>query len=108
MFCKKRVPAQVERGQQFSAASFWPGSTFQFVTSESDQRTATSLADSSAECGTPMSSSSDRKRRMLLLTALAAATSIAAGETAFGACPVQGSQTREMGGGLDARRPFSL
>jgi hypothetical protein len=108
MFCKKRISVQVERGKQFSTASFWPGSTFQFVTSESDQRTATSLADSSAECGTPMSSSSDQKRRTLLLTALAAAPSIATGETAFGAFPVQGSQIREMGGGPDARRPFSL
>jgi rieske iron-sulfur protein len=69
----------------FSAASFWPGSTFQFVASESDQRTATSLAYSSAECGTPMSSSSDQTRRTLLLTALAAATSLTAGEPVFAA-----------------------
>jgi hypothetical protein len=66
---RKRVPAQVERGKQFFRRLFLAGSTFQFVTSESDQRTATSLADGSAECETPMSSSSDQTRRTLLLTA---------------------------------------
>jgi hypothetical protein len=88
MFCEERVRAQIERGKHFSAASFWPGSTFQSVTSESDQRTATSLA--AAWSGCSPSRSSGMKNQ------------------GIGACPVQGSQTREMVGGLDARRPLSL